>query len=97
MYNGIGIGSARGSGTNGYVVANKFAHRRRAGRGGVDGRYRSDGGEGLVRAQRGGGARAPNADILRHDRKRQVELKLLKLTDELEEKGCVRTRLPRVP
>ena len=97
MYNGIGIGSARGRGTNGSVVATKFAPRRRAGRGGVDGRYRSDGGEGLVRAQRGGGARAPNADILRHDRKRQVELKLLKLTDELEEKGCVRTRVPRVP
>ena len=35
----------------------------------------------------GGGMRKPNKEILEHDRKRQVELKLLVLRDALEEHG----------
>lgn len=84
MYNGIGLQTARGSGTNGYVQTNKFLVRYRNTSGppkpplpGHD----DDGGAGL------GGMRKPNKEILEHDRKRQVELKLLVLRDALEEQG----------
>jgi len=87
MYNGIGLQTARGSGTNGYVQTNKFFIKPRS-TGGPGGPHRpplhdaagGDGG-GL------GGMRKPNRDILEHDRKRQVELKLLVLRDALEEQG----------
>jgi len=89
MYNGIGLQTARGSGTNGYVQTNKFFIKPRStSGGGPSGPHRpplhdaagGDGG-GL------GGMRKPNRDILEHDRKRQVELKLLVLRDALEEQG----------
>jgi len=87
MYNGIGLQTARGSGTNGYVQTNKFFIKPRS-TGGPGGPHRpplhdaagGDGG-GL------GGMRKPNRDILEHDRKRQVELRLLVLRDALEEQG----------
>ena len=88
MYNGIGVASARGSGTNGYVQANKFYRRPRSGRGGVDASLRSDNGDGLVRQQRG---RTPNKEMIMHDRKRQVQLLCVKLQDKLEEQGYGRT------
>ena len=89
MYNGIGLQTARGSGTNGYVQTNKFFIKPRTTSGGgpPGGPHRpplhdaADGGGGL------GGMRKPNKEILEHDRKRQVELKLLVLRDALEEHG----------
>ncbi|CAL4888971.1 unnamed protein product [Urochloa decumbens] len=87
MYNGIGLQTARGSGTNGYVQTNKFFIKPRTTGGGPGGPHRpplpdaaGDGG-GL------GGMRKPNREILEHDRKRQVELKLIVLRDALEEQG----------
>ncbi|AQK59580.1 Cwf21 [Zea mays] len=89
MYNGIGLQTARGSGTNGYVQTNKFFIKPRStSGGGPGGPHRpplpdatgADGG-GL------GGMRKPNKEILEHDRKRQVELNLLVLRDALEEQG----------
>lgn len=80
MYNGIGLASVRGSGTSGYVQTNKF-HLRASRQGPRDSlRDRDD--------APGGGARKPNADILDHNRKRAVEVKLLLLRDSLEEQGC---------
>ncbi|CAD6237921.1 unnamed protein product [Miscanthus lutarioriparius] len=38
-------------------------------------------------SEAGGGMRKPNKDIIEHDRKRQVELRLLVLKDALEEQG----------
>ena len=32
--------------------------------------------------------RKPNRDILEHDRKRQIELKLVELEDQLTDEGC---------
>jgi len=89
MYNGIGLQTTRGSGTNGYVQTNKFFIKPRSTSGGgpPGGPHRpplpdaADGGGGL------GGMRKPNKEILEHDRKRQVELKLLVLRDALEEQG----------
>ena len=87
MYNGIGLQTARGSGTNGYAQSNKFFVKPRSttsggGPGGLHKPLRPDA-AGAV----GGGMRKPNKEILEHDRKRQVELKLLVLRDALEEHG----------
>ena len=86
MYNGIGLQTARGSGTNGYAQSNKFFVKPRStSGGGPGGRHRPlplD-----AAGADGGGMRKPNKEILEHDRKRQVELKLLVLRDALEEHG----------
>ncbi|KAL8153601.1 hypothetical protein V2J09_011361 [Rumex salicifolius] len=81
MYNGIGLQTARGSGTNGYVQTNKFFVRPKNSK--------------LVDSSKGFGpdqgtagiARKPNRDILEHDRKRQIELKLTILEDKLSDQG----------
>ncbi|TVU03691.1 hypothetical protein EJB05_50755 [Eragrostis curvula] len=80
MYNGVGLQTPRGSGTSGHVQASKFLAKPRpssssAAAGGPTG-------PGID-----GGMRKPNKDILEHDRKRQVELRLLELRDALEEQG----------
>ncbi|TVU34520.1 hypothetical protein EJB05_16355, partial [Eragrostis curvula] len=80
MYNGVGLQTPRGSGTSGHVQASKFLAKPRpssssAAAGGPTG-------PGID-----GGMRKPNKDILEHDRKRQVELRLLELRDLLEEQG----------
>jgi hypothetical protein len=87
MYNGIGLQTARGSATNGYAQSNTFFIKPRSttsgeGPGGPHRPLRPDA-AGAV----GGGMRKPNKEILEHDRKRQVELKLLVLRDALEEHG----------
>eukprot|EP00897_Mesotaenium_endlicherianum_P008074 jgi/Mesen1/7295/ME000373S06352 len=79
MYNGIGLQTARGSGTSGYVQANKFFLRGRGGK--VEFREFQEG-EGA-----GGITRRANKDILEHDRKRQLELKLALLEETLLEQG----------
>ena len=79
MYNGIGLQTARGSGTNGYVQANKFLLKHRVTK--VESREFQDG------AGTGGISRKANKEILEHERKRQIELKLLVLREALEEQG----------
>ncbi|PWN47523.1 hypothetical protein IE53DRAFT_412980 [Violaceomyces palustris] len=83
MYNGIGLKTARGSGTNGYVQRN-LSH--------VKSRWEDDGFKG-----KGGGSSSPFSDstgarnvkadesILLHERKRKVEIQCLQLREELEE------------
>ncbi|RUO96704.1 hypothetical protein BC936DRAFT_141597, partial [Jimgerdemannia flammicorona] len=75
MYNGIGLQTARGSGTNGYVVRNLSHVRPREN----PVQYAS--------LDKGPAIRQPNQEILLHDRKRQVEIKCIALQTELEEKG----------
>lgn len=78
MYNGIGLQTARGSGTNGYVQTNKFFVRPKTVK------YEPKGFEG---DQGTGGVKKANKEILEHDRKRQIQLKLVTLEDELTEIG----------
>ncbi|PFH52662.1 hypothetical protein AMATHDRAFT_109206, partial [Amanita thiersii Skay4041] len=76
MYNGIGLTTPRGSGTNGYVVRNLSVLRKH---------------ESFQDRQTAWDAappkhREPDAAILEHERKRKVEVKCLELQLELEEK-----------
>ncbi len=80
MYNGIGLLTARGSGTSGYVQTNKFnlrggppqtAHSREE-----------------VDRNAGPAVKQPNRDILEHNRKREIEVKLYEYEAELEDQGC---------
>ena len=86
MYNGIGLQTARGSGTSGHVQTNRFNARRRNqrhdGGGGRDWRGEREGGSGGP-----GVRRKPNEEILEHERKRKIELEVFKLRDDLEEEG----------
>ncbi|KAJ3300481.1 RNA-splicing factor [Borealophlyctis nickersoniae] len=78
MYNGIGLTTARGSGTNGYVQRNLSALRPRE--------KRQDQGS-FDDLAPPSVLRKPNQDILDHERKRQVELQCLLLQENLEEQG----------
>lgn len=81
MYNGIGLQTPRGSGTNGYIQGNKFFIRPRTGK-------IAENTKGFESNQGTGGVtRKPNKDILEHDRKRQIELKLVVLQDTLMDQG----------
>lgn len=80
MYNGIGLQTVRGTGTSGYVQTNKFNLNRRP----AAKQSQSDPG-------RLEGPKQTKADesILEHNRKREIEKKLLELELELEDKGYV--------
>ncbi|KAG6911729.1 hypothetical protein DXG01_007979 [Tephrocybe rancida] len=77
MYNGIGLTTPRGSGTNGYVVRNLSTLRSHE--------------TSQDRASAWDSAppkhREPDEAILEHERKRKVEVKCLELQLDLEDKG----------
>lgn len=74
MYNGIGLKTARGSGTNGYVQRNlSFARPNTHNR-----NYTYD-------QPPPKPARKPSADLILHRNKRQVEVACLEYEDELRE------------
>lgn len=76
MYNGIGLQTPRGSGTNGHVQRNWAVVRKTKDK--VD--YKSDDKLDSINKQ-------PNKEILDHVRKRKVELKVAEFTDILEDQG----------
>lgn len=80
MYNGIGLETARGSGTNGYVTRNLSAIRNVKQR--VD--YKSEEELKKFEAQFN---KKPNQEILEHDKKRKVELKCFEMRVLMEEQG----------
>lgn len=83
MYNGIGLPTPRGSGTNGYVQRNLSSlrvKRPRDDRGGE----RDEKDRERLESQLN---RQPNAEILEHQRKRQLEVKCAELQDMMEEQG----------
>jgi serine/arginine repetitive matrix protein 2 len=87
MYNGIGLTSARGSGTNGYVQANKAFLRPKQST--SDFRRANAAAFSTDDSNNNGylGGRKPNAELLLHEKKRQVEIACLELRDSLEEEG----------
>ncbi|XP_010519590.1 PREDICTED: DEAD-box ATP-dependent RNA helicase 42 [Tarenaya hassleriana] len=82
MYNGIGLQTARGSGTNGYIQGNKFFVRPKSTGKPVNGGKGFEEGQGTA-----GLSKKPNKDILEHDRKRQIHLKLAMLEEKLIDQG----------
>ncbi|KAH9516511.1 Serine/arginine repetitive matrix protein 2 [Dermatophagoides farinae] len=80
MYNGIGLQTARGSGTNGYVQRNlSFVHVSKPK---ID--YKT---EEEIRRFESEYLKAPNREILEHHRKRKIEVQCLELEEKLEKKG----------
>lgn len=77
MSSNVGLPTPRGSGTSGYVQRN-LAHMKPRDYGTP---YPQD-------AESRQKLRKPDKDILEHDAKREVELKVIDLQDELEEEGC---------
>ncbi|KAH6824679.1 pre-mRNA-splicing factor [Perilla frutescens var. hirtella] len=81
MYSGIGLQTPRGSGTNGYIHSNRFV-RPKTNKVVTDSSRGFDSDQGIA-----GVTRKPDKEILEHDRKRQIELKLLVLEDKLSDQG----------
>ncbi|KAI8504934.1 Serine/arginine repetitive matrix protein 2 [Branchiostoma belcheri] len=88
MYNGIGLNTPRGSGTNGYVTRN-WAHIR--------GRkekvnYKT---EEEMKKLDAAMSKKPNQEILDHERKRKVELKCMEMQELMEEQGYSEEEIER--
>jgi hypothetical protein len=79
MSSNVGLTTPRGSGTSGYVQKNRslLRHRDRDSRD----PYPKDWEQTKHRQ------RQPDPEILEHDRKREVEVKVLELRDKLEDEG----------
>lgn len=81
MYNGIGLQTPRGSGTNGHVQRN-FAFVRPSKKDSVN--YRNE--EDIAKLEATTN-RQPNLEILDHERKRKIEVKCAELEEVLETQG----------
>ena len=77
MYNGIGLQTPRGSGTNGHVQRNWAIVRKTKEK--IS--YKNQ--EGKLDSA----SKQPNKEILDHDRKRKIEVKCTELSDKLENLG----------
>jgi hypothetical protein len=77
-YNGVGLSTARGSGTNGYVQKNLSSIKSKP-------IFRKDAVNYLTAPEHQ--ARSGNSEILTHEKKRQVEIKCLELEDKLTAQG----------
>jgi serine/arginine repetitive matrix protein 2 len=73
----------RGTGTSGYVQTNKFNLR-----GGPDRRETERRGHGKEGSQKGHVVK-PNKDIIDHNRKRELEVKVMEYRIQLEDDECV--------
>ena len=84
MYNGIGLTTPRGTGTNGFVQRNfAFVKKHKEN---VNYATEED-----MRKLEKNVHKTPNQDILEHERKREIEVKLLEYRDEMEEQGYIMT------
>ncbi|GIY19672.1 hypothetical protein CDAR_274501 [Caerostris darwini] len=80
MYNGIGLTTARGSGTNGYVQRNmSFVSKSREK---VSYKTEED-----IKKLDALANKKPNQGILAHERKRMIELKCLEMQELMEDQG----------
>ena len=82
MYNGIGLPTPRGSGTNGYVQKN-LAHVKKASK------------QTKVSEPDADFERPPNPEIANHEKKRKIEANCLRLRLELEEEGWKHDKIER--
>lgn len=80
MYNGIGLTTPRGSGTNGYIQKNLSALPPKREK--INYQTEAD----IARMEKAL-ERKPNKEILEHEWKRKIELKCLELREELEDQG----------
>ncbi|KAK9503840.1 hypothetical protein O3M35_010312 [Rhynocoris fuscipes] len=80
MYNGIGLTTPRGSGTNGYVQRNWALVKKSKDK--VN--YKTE--EDLDKIDSAGN-KQPNIEILDHERKRKIEVKCIELEEVLEQQG----------
>lgn len=78
MSSNVGLSTPRGSGTSGYVQRSLSHLKPRD----AAAPYTKD--HDLLRHRQ----RQPDKDILEHDRKREVEVKVFELRDKLEEEEC---------
>jgi serine/arginine repetitive matrix protein 2 len=79
-YNGIGLQTARGSGTNGYVQRSLANIRNK-----TKTPYSRERELDKPRTK----TRRANPEIMEHDRKREIEVRCLELQDKLEEEGYI--------
>lgn len=80
MYNGIGLATSRGTGTNGYVQKNLSyvrVHKEKV-------EYKPDEESKKLEAYIN---RKGNVELLKHDRKRKIELKCVEMEDLMREQG----------
>ncbi|KAK4433287.1 Serine/arginine repetitive matrix protein 2 [Sesamum alatum] len=83
MYGGIGLQTPRGSGTNGFIQLSKFFVKPKA-----NTNTNTYSGKGFEWGQGTAGVtRQPNKQILEHDRKRKIQLKILVLEENLIDHG----------
>ncbi|KAM0682157.1 RNA-splicing factor [Mitosporidium daphniae] len=80
MYNGIGLATPRGSGTNGYVVKN-LGHLKPKGNSFKSASYTE------MLEDSKPVLRSISQDIVEHNRKREIELKVVQFIEELEVSG----------
>lgn len=83
MYNGIGIMTPKGSGTNGYVQRNlaNIPRQRLDFKAALGQSFKSMTGDSAMKV------RKANHELLLHEQKRKVENELIKLEDELRDAG----------
>ncbi|VVC88857.1 unnamed protein product [Leptidea sinapis] len=86
MYNGIGLTTPRGSGTNGYVQRNWATVRKTK----DSANYRTE--EEIAKLDAVTN-KQPNREILDHERKRKIEVKCTEFEDTLEEQGLPREEI----
>jgi serine/arginine repetitive matrix protein 2 len=80
MYNGIGLNTPRGSGTNGYVSRNLSFVKPSSG---LNGSNRKPEDAKILKPS----AKKPSREVMLHKERRRVEIELLELREKLELKG----------
>ena len=84
MYNGIGLTTVRGSGTNGYVQRNmSFVRNHKDNKV----KYRTE--EEIKKAEALAASKEPNRGIMDHERKRKLEVKCMELEELLREQVAI--------
>ncbi|XP_058810742.1 uncharacterized protein LOC131675683 [Phymastichus coffea] len=79
MYDGVGLTTPRGSGTSGHVQRNFAAVSKR------EKQKNKSLSESIIKQ--------PNKEILEHERKRQIEVECMELSDKLEIDGCTQEQI----